>query len=341
VSEVGEFGLIDVVAGMVAAGEKKGEAWDRLIVGIGDDAAAWHSEPGIQLATIDALVQDVHFRLGMISWEELGWKSLAVNLSDIAAMGGLPRYALVSLALPQNTDVRDIVLFYQGMLTLARQFEVAVVGGNISLAPVVTVNVAVLGSTKGPGGRLLKRAAARPGDKVAVTGSLGGAAGGLEMLERGLEFDTESTAALRRAFLRPFPRVKEARILVTKGVKAGIDISDGLVSDLSHICEASRLGATIQTDLIPVAQSLNANFGPKAADMALSGGEDYELLFTAPAHVVEAAATALEGRGCGVTVVGEMTLTGDTAVTLLDENGQEFTPATSGWDHFGAEKHGA
>ena len=148
---------------------------------------------GQQLATIDALVQDVHFRLALTSWEDLGWKSLAVNLSDIAAMGGRADYALVSLALPGETDVRDIVMFYQGMLALAREFDVAVVGGNIARAPLVVINIAIFGSGDG----LLRRSAAREGDQVAVTGYLGASAAGLEVLTRGTALPARTAGELR------------------------------------------------------------------------------------------------------------------------------------------------
>lgn len=335
VSEIGEFGLIDVIAGLVSAESKKGNAWDSLIIGMGDDAAAWRTGQGIQLATVDALVQDVHFNLGMVSWEDLGWKSLAVNLSDIAAMGGSPRYALVSLALCGETEVNDIVLFYQGMLCLAREFEVAIIGGNISRAPLVSVSVAVYGDSPGPADRLLTRSTAHVGDKIAVTGSLGAAAGGFEMLSKRLAFDPESMAALRRAFLRPVPRVKEAGTIVAGGVRTAIDISDGLFSDLGHICRASQLGACVRARQLPVARAVSDNFGARGLELALTGGEDYELLFTAPADLVKATSAALEREGCPVTVIGEMTAN-EARVTVLDEDGKEIDLPKRGWDHLAA-----
>ncbi len=136
VSEIGEFALIDLLADMVyRARDKSREPWKNLIAGIGDDTAAWHGDASIQRATVDALIQDVHFSLDTTSWEEVGWKALAINLSDIAAMGGNPRYVLVSLALPGRTEVEDVTALYRGMLDLAQQFEVAIVGGNISRSP--------------------------------------------------------------------------------------------------------------------------------------------------------------------------------------------------------------
>jgi thiamine-monophosphate kinase len=329
VSEIGEFGLIDQLARMVSAEDKKGTARRQLILGIGDDAAAWQGEAAIQLATVDALVQDVHFRLNLTSWAELGWKAIAINLSDIAAMGGQPRYALVSLALPDETEVENVTSLYQGMLELARRFEVAIIGGNVSRAPLVVINVTVFGSA---GGRnLLTRSAAKVGDQVAVTGYLGSASAGLEILTRRLQFDAEATASLRKAFLQPYPRVAEGQALVKSGVKAAIDISDGLISDLNHICQSSQVGARIEVERVPIAPTVKANFGARALELALSGGEDYELLFTARAKVVEQVKSAIS---CPVTVIGEIVADKASKITLVDKDGNPVSLPKTGWDHF-------
>jgi len=166
VSELGEFGLIDLLAEMISGSQNKNAAsYQKLIIGIGDDAAAWKDDAATQLVTTDSLFQDVHFRLSTTSWYELGWKALAVNLSDIAAMGGVPMYAVVSLALPPDTEVDDVRALYQGMIELAQRFGVAIVGGDTCRAPLVSITVTVLGSAKDKDGRMLTRSAARPGDK--------------------------------------------------------------------------------------------------------------------------------------------------------------------------------
>ncbi|MFC1929808.1 thiamine-monophosphate kinase, partial [Chloroflexota bacterium] len=183
VSEMGEFGLIDLLTKMVAGSRNKQHlSWQQLIIGMGDDAAAWQGDASVQLATVDSLIQDVHFSLDITPWYELGWKSLAVNLSDIAAMGGVPGYALVSLALPGDINVDDVVVMYQGMIELAQQHEVALIGGDTCRAALVSITITVLGSIGGKDKGVLKRSAAKPGDKIAVTGYLGGAAAGMEML---------------------------------------------------------------------------------------------------------------------------------------------------------------
>ena len=143
VSELGEFGLIDLLAKMAGGGQD-----ERLLIGIGDDAAAWKGDASIQLATVDSFIQDVHFPSGTAPWNELGWKALAVNLSDIAAMGGTPRYALVSLALPEDTEVDDVTALYTGMLELARECGVAIIGGDTSRAPIVAITITILGSSQ-------------------------------------------------------------------------------------------------------------------------------------------------------------------------------------------------
>jgi len=223
-------------------------------------------------------------------------------------------------------------------LNLAGSYEVAVVGGNISRAPVVMINIAVLGESSGPAHELLKRSSAMSGDKVAVTGYLGAASAGLEMLMSGLKFNTQVTTALRESLLKPFPRVKEGQALVKCGVKSGIDISDGLVSDLGHICKASALGARIRVNAIPVAPLVKTYFKETALQKALSGGEDYELLFTAPAGLIEAIAASLQSMACPVTVIGEMVPDTQAKVVLLKDNGEEYNIPKSGWDHFVREK---
>ena len=334
VSELGEFGLIDLLAKLISDSQDKQLAsWQKLIIGIGDDAAAWQGEASTQLVTTDSLFQDVHFSLKVTPWKELGWKALAVNLSDIAAMGGVPKYAIVSLALPEHTEVEDVTALYKGMIETAQQFEVAIVGGDTSRAPLVSITITVLGDTKDRDKPLLTRAAAKPGDKIAVTGYLGAAAAGLEMLANQLQFNPEATTQLRNAFLHPWPRVAEGQILVEKGVKTAIDISDGLISDLNHICKASQVGARVEIGRLPIHPAVKANFGDRALELALSGGEEYELLFTAGAEAIN---KVKEAVSCLVTVIGEIVADKVGEVTLVDTNGNPFNPGKAGWEHFTA-----
>jgi len=332
VSELGEFGLIDLLAEMVGESRDPQLApWQQLIIGIGDDTAAWHGDASAQLATVDSFVQDVHFSLDYAAWEELGWKALAINLSDIAAMGGIPRYALVALALPGDSEVDDVADLYRGMIALARQFEVAIVGGNITSAPQLAITITVLGSASSRDKPILTRAAARPGEKIAVTGYLGAAAAGAEMLSKQLKFDSETAASLRKAFLRPHPRIAEGQLLVAHGVKTAIDISDGLISDLNHICQSSRVGARIEVDRVPISPAVETGFADSALGLALSGGEDYELLFAASAEVIDKVRTT---ASCPITIIGEIVADKTGKITLVDRKGKPFNLAKAGWEHF-------
>lgn len=334
VSALGEFGLIDLLAEMISSTQdKSAAAYRKLVIGIGDDAAAWKSDTAMQLVTTDSLFQDVHFRLSTTPWYELGWKALAVNLSDIAAMGGVPQYALVSLALPPDTEVDDVKALYRGMIELAQRFEVALVGGDTCRAPLVSITMTVLGNAKDKDGKVLTRSAALPGEKIAVTGALGVAAAGMEMLDKKLKFDAESSNQLRKAFLQPMPRVGEGQKLVELGVKTAIDVSDGLVSDLQHICESSRVGARVEIDRIPVAPAVRTHFSERALELAITGGEDYELLFTANDELIDKAKTALS---CPVTIIGEIVAEGSGNVVVVDEHGEPVRMGKSGWEHFGA-----
>jgi len=330
VSELGEFGLIDLLAKMVNSSPDKG-ARQQLIIGIGDDAAAWHGDTSTQLATVDSLVQDVHFSLDTTPWHELGWKAMAANLSDIAAMGGAPRYALVSLALPNHTEVEDVTALYQGMIELAQQSDVAIVGGDTSSAPLVIITITILGSTGGKDKPVLTRSGAKAGEKVAVTGYLGTAAAGWEMLTRQLQFDPEATACFKEAFLHPHPRIAEGQILVDQGVKTAIDISDGLISDLNHICKASQVSARIEVERVPILPAVKANFGDRTHELALSGGEDYELLFTGSAEVIKKIRTA---ASCPVTIIGEITTDKPNEITIVDGKGNRVKLHQTGWEHF-------
>ena len=327
VSELGEFGLIEVLRGIIP---QQGVAHP-LLVGLGDDAAAWQGDGSVVLATTDTLVQGVHFSLAPVqaTWREVGGKSLAVNLSDIAAMGGTPQYALVALALPGDTEVEEVVQLYRGMVEAAGRFEVTIAGGNISRAPVVMITLTVIGQAQG--GSLLTRSGARAGDVIAVTGYLGSSAAGHRMLSQGLRFDSETAAFLRRAHLQPWPRIDEGKLLVACGVRAAIDISDGLVSDLIHVCRASGVEARVNVEQVPLHPLVRAAFKEGALGLALAGGEDYELLFTADPEIIKG---IKQKTSCPVTAIGQVVQGEAGRVTLVDKEGKPFPWEQRGWEHF-------
>jgi thiamine-monophosphate kinase len=324
VFELGEFGLIEMISKLIGTPGK-----DKIILGIGDDATAWKNDAGIELATIDTLVQNVHFTLDTITFKELGWKSLAVNVSDIAAMGGVPLYALISLGLPGNTDVEDIKKLYEGMIELANTYDMTIAGGDVVRAPQLTISVSVTG--KAIGDAILTRSAAQPGDQIAVTGYWGTSAAGLKMLIDKLKFDDETTSLLRKAHQQPQPRVAEGQALIKSGVKAAIDLSDGLMSDLGHICHMSNVGANINVNKMPIHPAVKDHFKENAIELALSGGEDYELLFTAKPDIIDKVSKLTTTP---ITVIGDITSEHAGNVMLLDTNGNTINLKKEGWDHF-------
>jgi thiamine-monophosphate kinase len=330
VSDLGEFGLIALLAEIVDKTKNhKDSSWQRLVIGIGDDTAAWQAMGAVQLATTDSLVEGTHFDLNVITWEELGWKAIAVNLSDIAAMGGTPEYALVSLALPGELETDNVAGLYRGMAEIACRFGVAIAGGNIASADKTVINVTVLGSLES--NFMLTRSGAVPGDRIAVTGYTGLSAAGLRMLKQNLRFDPETTQLFREAHLTPMPRVDEGQILLHRSVKAAIDISDGLLSDLAHICQASKVSARINQDALPIHPALKKNFESDFLQLALSGGEDYELLFTACNMIMTRLRKTMP---CPVTVIGEITGDKPGQVEIVDSDGKTIPYEKSGWEHF-------
>jgi thiamine-monophosphate kinase len=321
--ELGEFGLIELIAKTVGKTKSRD-----LVMGIGDDTAAWRTDKSIQLGTTDILIQNVHFTPGIATWKELGWKALAVNISDIAAMGGKPSFAMVSLGLPPNSEVDNIIELYRGMKEIASKFDVDIVGGNISKAPVIIIDISLIGKASGP---LLTRSAAVPGDQVAVTGYLGLSAAGLKILKSRRKLDSKTAAFFREAHLKPCPRVAEGQALVQHGVRAAIDLSDGLLGDLTHVCKASRVGARVWTNKLPIHPLLKSAFKKESLRLALSGGEDYELLFTARSGVITKLKKIMSNP---ITVIGEIVADKQGQVTLLDAHGKAVKWDEKGWDHF-------
>jgi len=326
VHEAGEFGLIEMIAKTVG---KTGGG--KLLIGIGDDAACWKAG-GLQLATTDTLIEGVHFNFKTITWRELGWKAMAVNLSDIAAMGGQPQYALVSLGISKDTETESVIDLYKGMLELAKKFEVRIIGGDTVGSPVTAITLTIIGEA-GDEDRILKRSAAKPGDVIAVTGTFGASAAGLAMMQRRLSLDKKTESTLREAHFKPAPRIYEGQTLAKYNVKAAIDVSDGLLGDLEKLCLASGVGANLYSDRIPIHPAVVKSFGNEAVKLALTGGEDYELIFTAPQKIVNVVKRELS---CPVTVVGEIVKS--KSVEVLDEDGNEFSWSSSGWDHFAKRK---
>ncbi len=331
-STVGEFGAINHISATCSSP-------GRGVVGIGDDAAVFTSSRDVStLVTTDMLVEGVHFDLSYTGFEELGYKSAAVNLSDIAAMGGRPRFYLISAALRPQMLVEDLEEFYCGLESACRPFGVRLIGGDTtstaggSAGPII-ISVTIIGEV--PPGRAVKRTGARAGDDIYVTGSLGDSACGLDILRtRGIDGLDKDEARLAARHLEPSPRVK-AGMLLGEGrlATAMIDISDGLSSDLGHILEQSGVGAVVYKDKLPLSGGLVHTAGiKKAVQYALHGGEDYELLFTARPSFRKRIAELQVEAGVSFTAIGK--ITAGEAAELVDEKGQARALRPSGYEHF-------
>ena len=314
-----------------------------LLLGIGDDAAVIRQTTGRDtLVTTDLLVEDIDFHRDTTTSQLLGHKALAVSLSDIAAMGGRPQSALLSLGIPNdiwNSDFLDE--FYEGFFPLADRYDVRLVGGDISrTSEKIVIDSVVLGACKD--GEAVLRQGARPGDRVFVTGSLGGSAAGLRLLERGARVqhkdvtdpDSQSVRQLLLRHLRPEPRVGWGLVLGEERLAtAMIDISDGLSSDLHHLCEESGVGALIDAARIPIDPLLAALCGRRALDpllLALHGGEDFELLFTVPADKVARLPKTVDG--VSVSQIGEITR--EPGKIRVTEKDRVWDLEPRGFDHF-------
>jgi len=328
ISELGEFGLIDRIGKLLekSAGQKPAQ----LITGIGDDCAVWRAKSSVQLVSADLMLENIHFTQDTTSFKELGYKALAVNLSDIAAMGGIPRYALVSLALPATTAVEDALDIYKGMLELAGRYNTAIIGGDTSSSANIMLNITISGQASSAD-NLLTRHSARAGDSIAVSGCLGGAAGGLRVLNDKTKPRTIAAGRLMKTFRCPIPRLELGELLVKRGVKTAIDISDGFLIDLGHILKASGLSASVEVNKIPLHPGAIELFGKEALELALHGGEDYELLFTAPPEITE---KIIKDAPCPISVIGKLSGGKTGELKLLDEKGNILKTDKTGWEHF-------
>jgi len=326
---VSEFELIERIRQRCASTR------DDVRLGIGDDAALLAVPLGQALAvSTDTLVEGVHFPPGSRAFD-IGWKALAVNLSDLAAMGATPAWATLALTLPRS-DAEWIEAFADGFAALAREFKLALVGGDTTQGP-LCITITVHGFVPEP--LALRRSGAREGDAVYATGTLGDAAAGLRCLDKH-DADAErllSAPLHTREFLierlnRPTPRVACGSVLRGRA-GACIDISDGLLADLGHVCAASGFAAELDLETLPASPALLTLFERDArASLQLAGGDDYELCFTAAPNVAPQLLNDLARTGCGATRIGR--IVAGAGVRVRDARGDEFTPSRRSWQHF-------
>ena len=332
--DIGEFGFIKRISRGCLIRPKN------VVKAIGDDAAAFIPAPGqVILVTTDLLVERIHFLRNTTSGFNLGYKALSVNLSDIAAMGGIAREAFISIAIPENCPIDFLEDLYKGMKTLAAEFDVNLLGGDTTRSKVdLIINISVVGSAFEK--EILYRNTARQGDIICSTGYLGDSRAGLHLIINGIKADSNELKALLDAHLLPKPYLQEGRFLARQGgVHAVIDVSDGLSSDIGHIAKESNVGIRLYSEKIPVSNNLEKfcawyDFDP--VEYALAGGEDYTLLCTiSPDKVDYIAEDYLKRFRNPLYQIGEITDSGE--IKLVLQNGQVRSFVPSGWEHFKTE----
>ncbi len=299
-----------------------------VMQGIGDDTAVLQTDCQILLWTADMLLEGIHFRLDWIDPHSLGWKSLAVNLSDIAAMGGEPTGALLSMALPPERTGEWLDAFIEGFVECAHAYSTALLGGDTNRAEQVIIDVSVLGVASG---RPLLRSGAQPGDWILVTGALGGSRAGLEALRAGDAAGIDLTP-----HFRPIPRLQAGALARELGATAMMDLSDGLAADLPKLLRASGMGAVVypaQVPVHPVALHWTQRRSLDPALFAIAGGEDYELLIIAPPDAAQRLLKEIPCQtGVPLSVIGEVITARE--LWLEHPDGRRESFAVAGWDHF-------
>ena len=320
-----EFELIEAIRGRFA------DRGGRVLLGSGDDAAVTRCD-GVTVTSVDGFVEGVHFRLATTSMRDLGHKCLAGATSDIAAMGAGPGEVYFVLALPEHLAPEEVTDFAEGAEALAADLGFVVCGGDLSRSHELVVSVTATGHARDEA-ELVSRDGARPGDRVGVTGALGGAGAGLILLERKLGgLDAETGAALIARQLRPRPAIEAGRALARAGVHAMIDVSDGIASDCARIADRSGVRVEVLLPDLPVEEGVAAVAELAAMDpieLAATAGEDYELLVTVPEEGAPRAEAAAEEAGTSLTWIGRVRE--GSGVRLLGEDGTERS--LRGWDH--------
>ena len=336
VSDTDEFALIDLLRDALPPSVREP---DGVALGIGDDAAAWTPAPGSTvLISTDSLIERIHFRLDWSTWADIGHRALAVNLSDIAAMGVTPALATIGLGLTGQETVADVVSAYRALGALAERSGCAVAGGDIVASPTAVLwHVTVLGAAAA--GRMLTRAGARPGDLIVVSGTLGAAAAGVELLRAGPDDPRRRATTADQLLLahrRPEPRLALGRVLLDGGATAAMDLSDGLFGDIPKLLVASDVAAEIDEPSVPVAAAVRALFPDRWFDLATRGGEDFELLATVPPDRFDALADAALAIGSTLTRIGTvLPLRPDQPrLRLRDSNGRVRPVREGAYRHF-------
>lgn len=331
IKELGEFGFIKKLACQFATRHSK------IVKGIGDDASVTIQDANrYLLCSTDTLVEDIHFSLNYTPADKLGKKAVSISASDIAAMGGKPLFLLTSINVPNSTSVKFINLLYKGIKEKCDELNIALIGGNTSSSDKIIINTTILGEV--PKDQVIFRKGASEGDMIFVTGYLGDSSLGLKLLNRKKrkKITERSFGYAMNRHIDPSPRVIEGRAIAKKKLASSmIDISDGLIADLRHIAEESSVGARIWVNKIPLSICFKKWISkyPNDINLAIAGGEDYELLFTAPKSNITKIDIISRKLGIPITHIGEI-MPKKCGITVVGENGKIFNHAVDGFEHF-------
>ena len=297
---------------------------NKSLIEIIDDTAIISNSVGMQILTSDMLIEDIHFSKQIASFEDIGWKAIARNLSDVAAMGAIPSYFLISLGITKKMNINQVIQIYKGMRILAKKYKVNLVGGDSSISSKLFISITMNGILKA---LPLLRTKARINDLICITGNLGGSAAGLLTLKK----DYSVKNSLTKIHLRPNPRIIEANKLAKIGVHSAIDISDGLLIDLQKLVIASNVSAEIDLNSIPINNLVKKLFPKISLDLALTGGEDYELIFTCPPNLINTVDKILASK---FSIIGKIRQKNKTPIRILQNGVDAKNIKIQGWDPF-------
>ena len=330
ISDLNEFELISILSKVLEQGHASWGASDMhhldLAIANGDDAAAWTPNSNYEVFTMDTCVENVHFKSEFSSWHDIGWKALASNISDIASMGAQPLYGLVTLGLPPTVNVQDLKEMYQGFADISGEYQMMMVGGDIVKSENVFISISLIGgASQSP----LTRSRAKVGDSIILTGPVGSSKGGLLLLQQGLNSYDEHQTVLINKHCKPYPHVDQGLVLSSISNACAMDVSDGVFSDLTKLCESSDCGAILDSESIPIDPELIKCFPDDFLKIAMSGGEDYVLLATVPANQTEKLK-----QDINVSIIGEITPK-DQGIIVEAADGSKYDHNDFlGWDHF-------
>ncbi len=301
---------------------------NNLLVGIGDDGAVFRSNK-FSVQSTDALVENIHFDLSYTSFYNLGWKSIAVNQSDLAAMGSTSKFFLVTIGIPKSVKREDLKELYLGFKDILELYGGEIIGGDLVRSNELFISIVATGFTKTRNNKplVLKRNSAKPEEVLAVTGFIGDSSGGLTVLKKRLKkFDY-----LKNAHLKPLPKIKESQIFSKMGIKCCIDISDGLLVDATRISEASNVSIIIDLDKIPVSKELKTAFPDTWKEHVLNGGEDFQLLISGKKELIK---KIKDETKLNLTIIGNVEKKSSNFLTILENNIPNYKFLSKGWDHF-------